>query len=105
MKFLLLKMPGLPMSNPEFHGCVIAGTHSGAGKTTWSLALMALAKRKGLIVQPFKVGPDYIDPGFHHAVCHPRRSRNLDLFLLSENTVKQTFSNHTADSDIAIIEG
>ncbi|MBI3313102.1 MAG: cobyrinate a,c-diamide synthase [Candidatus Omnitrophica bacterium] len=93
------------MSNPEFHGCVIAGTHSGAGKTTWSLALMALAKRKGLTVQPFKIGPDYIDPGFHHVVCHPRRSRNLDLFLLSENTVKQTFSDHTADADVAIVEG
>ncbi|MBI3307147.1 MAG: cobyrinate a,c-diamide synthase [Candidatus Omnitrophica bacterium] len=94
------------MQNPNLkYGCVIAGTHSGAGKTTWSLALMALARKKGLEVQPFKVGPDYIDPGFHHAICHPRRSRNLDLYLLSENTVKETFLRHTENSEMAIIEG
>jgi cobyrinic acid a,c-diamide synthase len=84
---------------------MIAGTHSSVGKTTWALALMALAKEKGLSVQPFKSGPDYIDPSFHSQICAPRKSRNLDLFLLSENEVKNSFARNTADCDIAIVEG
>ena len=84
---------------------VIAGTHSGAGKTTWALALMALLKRRGLEVQPFKAGPDYIDPGFHHQVCAPRRSRNLDLFLLSETHVARVFEENIRGADFAVIEG
>lgn len=84
---------------------MIAGTHSSVGKTTWSLALAALAKRRGLRVQLFKAGPDYIDTGFHHQVCAPRKSRNLDLFLLSREEVKSTFCRNTVDADLAIVEG
>lgn len=84
---------------------MIAGTHSGAGKTTWTLALMALARKKGLSVQPFKAGPDYIDPGFHHKVCEPRKSRNLDLFLLSPENVRECYARNAGSADLAVVEG
>ena len=89
----------------DFHAALIAGTHSGVGKTTWSLVLMAYFRQKGLEVQPFKVGPDYIDPGFHHRICHPRKSRNLDRFFLSESYLKDCFNRHTANADLALVEG
>lgn len=89
----------------SFHGAVIAGTHSGTGKTTWSLALMNFFKRKGWEVQPFKVGPDYIDTGLHHAACSPRKSRNLDRFFLSEDYVRQSFAGHSSGARMALIEG
>lgn len=91
------------MSNLK--AAVIAGTHSGVGKTTWSLALMSYFKRKALAVQPFKIGPDYIDPGFHHLACGPRRSRNLDRFFLSEDYLKQGFEQNSAGADLALVEG
>ncbi len=84
---------------------MIAGTHSGVGKTTWSLALMAFFRRKGLGVQPFKVGPDYIDPGFHDRVCRPRKSRNLDRFFLSEDYLRNCFEKNLSGADLALVEG
>ncbi len=83
---------------------VIAGTHSGVGKTTVALGLMAALVRRGLVVQPFKVGPDFIDPGHHTAVCG-RVSRNLDTWMLSEETVRATFARAAQDADISIVEG
>ncbi len=84
---------------------MIAGTHSSAGKTTWSLALMSFFRKKGLTIQPFKVGPDYIDPGFHHRACRPRKSRNLDRFFLSVDSLKECFSKNSQGADLALTEG
>lgn len=80
---------------------VVAGTHSGAGKTTLAIGLMAAFSRRGLHVQPYKAGPDYIDPTWHTAVTGVP-SRNLDLWMLSRPTVKQLASR---PADLSIVEG
>jgi len=83
---------------------VIAGTHSGCGKTTIASGIMgALAARK-MIVQPFKIGPDFIDPSHHTRICH-RHSRNLDPFMMGEDGVTDTFTRACEGADIAVIEG
>lgn len=85
-------------------GVVIAGTHSGCGKTTASLALMAACTRQGLRVQPFKAGPDFIDPGLHQAVTG-RPSHNLDGWMLGRERCLDIFQRHCRDVDICIVEG
>lgn len=79
-------------------GFVLAGTRSGIGKTTVSMALMAAFEN----VAPFKVGPDYIDPSFHKFITG-NKSYNLDLFLMGEEGVKYSFEKHRRD--ISIVEG
>jgi len=83
---------------------VIAGTHSGCGKTTVTLGIMAALRKKGLAVQPFKAGPDFIDAGLHRLVAD-RPSRNLDLWMCGQDYVTRCFRRHAADADIAVIEG
>lgn len=83
---------------------VIAGVTSGVGKTTVSTAVMHGFRKKGLQVQPFKVGPDFIDPSYHTFVTG-RQSRNLDVWLMKRQGVLDCFLNSCADADIAVIEG
>jgi len=89
------------MSYPRL---VIAGTHSGAGKTTFTLALLAALQRRGRRVQAFKVGPDFIDPG-HHTLITGRPSRNLDGWMLGRDLNRQIFCSAAIDADLSIVEG
>lgn len=83
---------------------IIAGTHSGCGKTSIASGIMAALTARGYRVQPFKVGPDFIDPTHHTAICG-RTSRNLDAYMMGEEGVLSTFHAAARDADIAVIEG
>ncbi len=84
---------------------IIAGTTSGVGKTTISLAIMyALKYKKGFSVQPFKIGPDFIDPSYHKIITG-RESRTLDAWMMGNNGIISTLQNTAIDVDVAIIEG
>ena len=76
-------------------GFVIAGTHSGVGKTSLSLGLMGALLRSGHAVAPFKVGPDYIDPTYHTSICG-RPSRNLDTWLMPPEEAVGVFARGVA---------
>ena len=84
-------------------GLIIAAPRSGAGKTTVTLGLMRALVRRGMTVQPFKCGPDYIDPAFHAAACG-RPSYNLDGWAMRRGLIADlvTTANGT---DIALVEG
>lgn len=99
---------------------LIAATSSGSGKTTLSLGLMRALTRRGLRVQPFKCGPDYIDTQFHriagggaitesamgsHGLFTGVESINLDTFMSSEEHVKGLFKKYSAEADVSIAEG
>ncbi|MFN8950343.1 MAG: cobyrinate a,c-diamide synthase [Aphanizomenon sp.] len=83
---------------------IIAGERSGVGKTTVTLTLLASLRRRGVKVQSFKVGPDYIDPMFHQYVTG-LPCRNLDPVLTSETYVQQCFNHHSPKSEYTLVEG
>lgn len=91
----------MPKNKPQF---LITAPTSGSGKTTIAQGLMKLLTDKGLKVQPYKCGPDYIDTKFHNAACG-RPSINLDLFMATEKHVKDIYSHYAVDSDVCITEG
>ena len=83
---------------------LIAAPTSGSGKTTIARGLMALLTSKGMKVQPFKCGPDYIDTKFHASVCG-RPSINLDTFMASPEHIRELFWHYGEDADVCIVEG
>jgi len=95
MKFLNkeLKVPRL----------VVAGATSGVGKTSITSAIIYGIKKRGYSVQPFKVGPDYIDPSYLSAISG-NDTKNLDVWLMGENELVQSFVKNSA-SDVSVIEG
>ncbi|MEG6522030.1 cobyrinate a,c-diamide synthase [Desulfotomaculum sp. 1211_IL3151] len=83
---------------------VLAGTHSGVGKTTLTLGLLSAFRRRGIKVQPFKVGPDYIDPGLHKAAAGIT-SHNLDSWMGSPEKVHELFIKRAKGMDLSLVEG
>lgn len=83
---------------------MIAGTNSGVGKTTISMGIMAALKKRRYDVRPFKIGPDYIDPGFHKFVTG-NPSYNLDSYIIKENDIKYLIGNSFSERKVGIIEG
>ncbi|WP_405611613.1 cobyrinate a,c-diamide synthase [Streptomyces sp. NBC_00076] len=83
---------------------VIAAPSSGSGKTTVATGLMAAFAARGLAVSPHKVGPDYIDPGYH-ALATGRVGRNLDAYLCGPELVGPLFAHGARGCDIAVVEG
>lgn len=87
-----------------FHGFVLAATHSGAGKTTITAGILGALKQRGLSVQAFKTGPDYIDPAFHSFITQ-KPAYNLDSYLLSDQTIRHLFAKHAQSADVTVVEG
>lgn len=87
-----------------YNGFVLAGTHSGAGKTTITAGILGALKSRGMKVQPYKTGPDYIDPAFHNFVVGTK-SRNLDTWMLPEEAIQYLYAHNLKDADVAVVEG
>jgi cobyrinic acid a,c-diamide synthase len=85
-------------------GLLIAGTASGVGKTTISLAIIAALRRRGFVVQAFKCGPDFLDTG-HQTRMAGRKSRNLDTWMLSHESNREVLRNAARGADALIAEG
>jgi cobyrinic acid a,c-diamide synthase len=83
---------------------VVAGTHSGVGKTTVATGLMAALRRRGERVAPAKVGPDFIDPGYHALACG-RPGRNLDAWMCGADLIPPLAGRAATSADLLIVEG
>ncbi len=88
---------------------IVAGTHSGVGKTTVATGIMAALARAGpgrraLQVAPAKVGPDFIDPGYHH-LATGRPGRNLDVFMCGAPAIAPLAARAAAGADLLVVEG
>ena len=85
-------------------GCVISAAMTGAGKTTVTLGLLDALRNRGIPVQPFKVGPDFIDPGLHE-IAAGVESHNLDGWMLTREANERLFARAMIGRDVAIVEG
>jgi len=83
---------------------MIAGTNSGVGKTTVTLGIMSALVQRGIKVQGFKAGPDYIDPS-HHTFVTGNASRNLDTWMMGEDACRELFERSALNADVSVIEG
>lgn len=83
---------------------IIAATQSGSGKTTIVAGLLAALRERGLKVQSYKVGPDYIDPGYHE-LASGRPAHNLDTWLTPARLIPSLFAEESAGADLAVVEG
>ena len=92
------------MASTSIPQLLVAAGSSGSGKTTFTLGLLRALKHRGLSVQSFKCGPDYIDPKFHE-LSSGRPSINLDLFMMSPEHVRAVYARHTQEADAVILEG
>ncbi|HSQ04869.1 MAG TPA: cobyrinate a,c-diamide synthase, partial [Burkholderiales bacterium] len=92
------------MITRDFPRLLIAAPHSSAGKTTFTLGLLLALRQAGWCVQPFKVGPDFIDPSHHTALC-ARASRNLDTWMCENAVVQEIFTRAAAGAQLSVIEG
>src|ERR1700760_1772013 len=86
------------------NGMLIGGTASGVGKTTVALAIISCLRRRGLVVQPCKGGPDFLDTT-HHSRMAGRQSRNLDTWMLSPESNRQVLSRAAVGADAVVAEG
>ncbi len=94
----------MPQRTLSPHRLLVSATHKSSGKTTIAIGLCAALRARGLQVQPFKKGPDYIDPLWLSAACG-RRCRNLDPWLSDSAELRGCFRRHAATADISIVEG
>ncbi len=86
------------------NGFMIAGTASGVGMTTVTLALIAAMRQRGLVVRPFKGEPDFLDTG-HHTHIAGRTARNLDTWMLSADADRQVLCGASQSADVVVVEG
>ena len=85
-------------------GCVISAPMTGSGKTTVTLGLLSALRKRGITVQPFKVGPDFIDPGLHELAAG-LPSHNLDGWMLTREANQWLFARACEGKDVAVVEG
>lgn len=82
---------------------MIAGTHSGVGKTTITIGIIGYLSKKQKVI-PFKIGPDYIDAAYHR-FASGNSAYNLDVYMLGDDYVKKSFLKHALSGDVALVEG
>lgn len=83
---------------------LIGAASSGSGKTTFTLGLLRTLRNRGIVVQPFKCGPDYIDPQYH-SLAAGRDSVNLDEFMCGERHLREVYATYGADAGVNVVEG